>query len=984
MAISPQPGLLIAARYRLLRQVGAGGMGEVWAADDAQTGRVMALKLVRSSGGDDATARQALLREARAAQSLRHPHVLGIHEVLEIEGQPLLVMDLLEGETLADRLRRTPRLDVAELIAVALPIVSALGAAHAAGLVHRDLKPENVFLVARGATAPLVRVLDFGIARRSVVDAETALSTGLATTTGLVIGTPAYMSPEQLYGERDLDQRADLWSLGIVLYQCLSGTLPTEGHNLGQVIKAIVARPFEPIARLRPEVPGKLAALVERLLARDRDARPYDASEVFEVLRALAPEAATGIPAPPPLPARARSRRPPRWVRARLWTAGIGALVALGVLWTRRPAPPPVPEPVIACPPWRVLSPDEGDRWLGVAAAATACERLRVLLGGGAGLTLSPAELLGLPPRPFDRAGKSELEAPQARQAALDSARSRGAAVLDGEVAREPGRFRVTLSPSRAAGAGHAFEAPSLYLAISAALDDAEKRGAVQRARSLDPTWAEWSRARDVAGALALLDLVFAMAQNALALDIACLAVEAQAGIADEMKQVARYQCAYTRGTPAGQPRFEAKSPGQVALLVRAALHSPERIDSAQTVAGLKKLLEAEQTPLGRSTLATTLSCLVQESNMEESARFARLAVQFEPRNFLGESCAPWGQLLVTSSGTSSDAAAARAMRAWAPWDSSPWYWQVGPVDAPESVENARRAYELSPLDTNVANVLFDRLLAVGNEEEARAIAIALAAGPDPVHRLASEIMQVRLESIGARFAGGRQGALKALRAASEADSGWVRVQRLELGVRAVELAEVLGNAPEVADEVARRLITRDPPLLDETYLSVPAYIPAVCARCTSAVARRCFKRFDELTKGKLPGSMLVGTIPFANGARLWSSGDLATAASTFRPVMGQSGYVALLPLAMAQSFDAVDDEEALDMVAKNADRFASQLHGALPVHLFLAQRAARKRDRAKACALATRVASAWSSADARPPALAAARAVATRTCPRK
>jgi len=149
MALIPQAGLLVAARYRLLRKVGAGGMGDVWAAEDSAAGRVVALKLVRGGAGDEA-AREALLREARAAQALRHPHVLDIQEVLDVEGQPVLVMDLLQGETLAARLRRDPRLTVDQVLALALPVTSALGAAHAAGLVHRDLKPENIFLVSSG------------------------------------------------------------------------------------------------------------------------------------------------------------------------------------------------------------------------------------------------------------------------------------------------------------------------------------------------------------------------------------------------------------------------------------------------------------------------------------------------------------------------------------------------------------------------------------------------------------------------------------------------------------------------------------------------------------------------------------------------------------------------------------------------------------------------------------------------------------------
>ncbi|MGE5049682.1 MAG: protein kinase domain-containing protein [Deltaproteobacteria bacterium] len=983
MTLVPHAGLIVADRYRLLHKVGTGGMGEVWASDDLLGKRVVALKLVRE-GVDDAPAREALLREARAAQALRHPNVLEIQDVLDVGGQPLLVMDLLEGETLAGRLQRTPRLEIDELIALALPVVSALGTAHAAGLVHRDLKPENIFLDARGTGPTRVRVLDFGIARRSAIDAETAQSTGLTTTTGLLIGTPAYMSPEQLYGESDLDHRSDLWSLGIVLYQCLAGFLPTLGDNLGQVIKAVVARPFEPIGRLRPDAPERLAGLVERLLARDRNARPRDASEVFEVLRALSPSAARDVPAPAPLPAGTHPplKRRPRRLAA---IAGIATvLIAAVALVYRsvdpRAVPPPavVPAwPAIACPPWQVLSGSDDDRWLGAAAAATACERTRVILGGAGGRTLSPAELLDLPAHPFDRDDGSALLTAAGRNAALEAARRRGAIVFDGEVGREEGRFRIRLRRDFADGTPF-FEGPSLYEAIRAALDEEEKRGRLTRASLLDPAWAEWSRARDVGGALALLDFVYALAQNARALDPTCRALEAAAGVEESMRQFVRWQCAYTRGVKAAEPQFRANSPGQVALLARVE-HAVARRDPPETIAELQRLLDREPSALGRSTLAATLSCLLQASDPESAARFARRAVSEEPRNLLGDFCAPWGQVLVTTSDTASSAAAARAIRAWAPWDSSGWYWPPGASSG--SIDLTRRAYQLSPLDTNVANLFVDRLLAAGKREEARSIALSLSNGPDPVHRLASELIQVRLDSMEGRLAGSLRRALKAVRAADDADSGWVRVQRLELGVRAVEVAEVLGKAHAVANEVVRQLIVRDPPLLDGAYLTVPAQVPAICARCSPAMARRCFIRFAAM-KDQLSGGILGGTAAFAEGARFWAAGDGRAAARAFRPLLNEPElYVALLPLAMAQSFATAGDEEAVHLVAEKAEVNAAQLHGALALHAFLAERADRRGESANACALATRVMDAWSAADARVPALVTARAVAARRC---
>jgi hypothetical protein len=732
-------------------------------------------------------------------------------------------------------------------------------------------------------------------------------------------------------------------------------------------------------------VPPALADLVARLLSRDRTRRPFDASEVFDVLREIDPSAAEKIPRPPPLPARPtpaalatfqrRSlvRRPGTWIAALVALAAI----ALGMRWLQGGASPFVAgsAQIVACPPWRLAAPSADQRWLGVAAAATACERLRVLLGGAAARTLSPAELLGLPSRPFDGEDSNPLEATGARDAALKAARDRGASVFDGEVAVAQGRFRVRLHPEKP---GPSFEGHSLYEAVRAAMDDDEQRGGLRRATSLDPAWADWSRARDVGGALALLDLVFAIAQNGKSLDVTCRAVDAQPGIDGTMKQVVRWYCAYTRGVGADPPRFAASAPGEVALLARAR-HSASGENPAETVAALKKLLDGEKSALGRSTIATTLSCLVQARDPEAARRYALIAVREDPRNPLGEFCAPWGQAVDTTRATASASAALRAMQAWAPWDSISWQLEADPRTA---LEHARRAYVLSPLDANVASVFADRLLAAGRPEEARAVAVALSAGPDPVHGVASELIQVRVESIEGRFARSREYALRTLRAASDADTGWILTQRLEAGVLAVEAADILGNGRQVADEVAQRLVLRDPPLLDGAYFLDSAYVPAVCAHGTPALAKQCFSRFKAL-RHKFSGSILDSTDAFAEGARLWASGDRPGAAAEFRVLLGAPDqYVEMFSLPMAQAFSSIDDQEAVALVAAKAEAVAHKFHGALPLHLFLSRTAARKDDRQKACSLATRVVAAWSAADALVPSVAEARDIARRTCP--
>jgi eukaryotic-like serine/threonine-protein kinase len=275
---------VIAGRYRLERLLGQGGMGVVWAAVHTVTGKRVALKFVRGSTQRAPELRRRFLREARAASAVAHPNVVGVHDVFELDAQTLImVMDLLEGETLGQRLAREEALPLGAAADILIQVVSAVGAAHAAGVVHRDLKPDNVFLVTAGTGTPDVRVLDFGIAKLVVAEGvlpETANITG----SGAILGTPSYMSPEQACGERDLDHRTDVWSIGAILYECLSGARPIDGENMGQVVKRLLTGVITPLSAVVPSVPADIDDLVRRMLTRNPDGRPSDLREVFEVL----------------------------------------------------------------------------------------------------------------------------------------------------------------------------------------------------------------------------------------------------------------------------------------------------------------------------------------------------------------------------------------------------------------------------------------------------------------------------------------------------------------------------------------------------------------------------------------------------------------------------------------------------------------------------------------------------------------------------
>jgi serine/threonine protein kinase len=261
-------------------------MGLVWAATHLLTRRPIALKMAKPESAADPALRKRFFREARAACSVRHPNILEIHDVIELEdGTPVMVMDLLQGESLGQRLDRQSVLHPREVAQIMLPVVSAVGTAHASGIVHRDLKPDNIFLAREADGSTVVKVLDFGIAK--VFAIETNANTGGAaglTGTGAMLGTPFYMAPEQIFGERDIDHRADIWALGIVLYECLSGRRPTEAENIGQILKIVTTDSLVPLEVAAPDVPPDLAQLVGRMLARDRNARPQSLDEVQATL----------------------------------------------------------------------------------------------------------------------------------------------------------------------------------------------------------------------------------------------------------------------------------------------------------------------------------------------------------------------------------------------------------------------------------------------------------------------------------------------------------------------------------------------------------------------------------------------------------------------------------------------------------------------------------------------------------------------------
>lgn len=281
---------VIAGRYELHSLIGEGGMASVWRARDRTLERSVAVKLLfaRDERDRDKLVKQ-FVREARIAASVQHRNVIHIVDFgTTEEHQPFMVMELLEGESLGHRMHREPRLTVEELMHVASLTLRGLGAVHEAGIVHRDLKPDNIFLLRDGNAGLFPKILDFGISRST--EPRSGRRSALTTQEGIIVGTPEYMSPEQARGLRDLDHRTDLYSMGVVLYEALTGRLPFNNEHVGDLIIQIVTAQIPTVHDLMPSVPRAISDVVAKAMSRDRDARFHDAGAMQLALHSAAAE----------------------------------------------------------------------------------------------------------------------------------------------------------------------------------------------------------------------------------------------------------------------------------------------------------------------------------------------------------------------------------------------------------------------------------------------------------------------------------------------------------------------------------------------------------------------------------------------------------------------------------------------------------------------------------------------------------------------
>jgi eukaryotic-like serine/threonine-protein kinase len=284
------PGELLAGKYRVERILGEGGMGVVVGAMNEALRQRVAIKLLRPTALSDREALGRFVREARAAASLRSEHVARVLDTGTLDdGRPFIVMEHLQGRDLGDVVERDPPLGLNVAVDYVLQACEAIAEAHAAGIVHRDLKPKNLFLTTTAYGKPHVKVLDFGISK-----IEEAQELQLTATTQ-VMGSPSYMSPEQLRSARDVDARTDIWALGVILYELLTKRLPFNAATVTQLVAVVLTERERPVQSLRPDVPDALAHAIERCLAK----RPEDRyGTVIDLVSALEPYASGGFASP--------------------------------------------------------------------------------------------------------------------------------------------------------------------------------------------------------------------------------------------------------------------------------------------------------------------------------------------------------------------------------------------------------------------------------------------------------------------------------------------------------------------------------------------------------------------------------------------------------------------------------------------------------------------------------------------------------------
>lgn len=904
-----EQGTRIADRYELVAPLGEGGMGVVWRARDTRLGRAVAVKLLSAGSLGNEHARARMIREARAAATLEHEGIIRVYDVGELEdGGAFLVMELVRGTSLRDELGHGV-LSPARAARIAAAAARALDFAHKSGVVHRDVKPDNIML---REPRDRVIVVDFGVAKpvetHLVADAETLAGITAATLTGVgqIVGTPAYLSPEQARGP-DVGPPTDQWALTVTLFEAISGKRPWTGRGVVEVVASILKDEPISLRNLVPSVPPELEAALARALQKEPESRYPDmnafadalaaaveglsADDQVDVATATGPTSkrdtvsTNGGHARTPENANGKKRGP-------LLALGAVAVVFAGAFGLRslESSPPHGAAPSaqtsssltseVACPQFEVVGVYAPE--LGAAAAALACDRLQLALGGSDARTRGPAELAGAPSEISPGFPKTLFETPGTRDAAVAVAK-RAPFWLDGKIDKHADSYlasvvlRTSDGVEVARGEGRGIE-----------LFEAVRGGVAHVLAKVPPSEGqlkelyEWLDVRSVDDALALQDIHTAiLIEDLQSLREACAAGANRPGLAPRVSYLAKSSCQRRLRTgPMTEPPppLDESTPGALitTALAQGTTGGPDAV--RQRAARLEKARDATTVAEGKSRLNAAAAELYNLIGDERARSASRAAVHASPKAVDWRTNA-WHRVAYTSAG---DASLAAAISSWQPWEpiaQAVWGSQahLGADSAAHSL-SIQRAYYLSQRGTYAYMYGVD-LTDRGDIEAARGVA----------EKANDDLLRVEIMLAEARYGAVLAKVPQLVAALPSNDENAALAFRLtHLGVRA---ALVLDRPADFVGPMVDRYVLSDPPHVVDGVMPILSLIHA-CNLAPREIGRRCIERLEQLRRdGKL--ATIFATIETVlAGATRFVADDYAGAAKTWRTLLRSAGWV--------------------------------------------------------------------------------------------
>lgn len=997
----------IAGRYLLESEIGAGGMGVVWRARDERLGRDVAVKLLGANAIGSDVARARLVREARAAGRLQHEGIVHVYDVGETDdGGAFLVMELISGHGLRAWMD-DGKLPIAERVELAIAIAAALHSAHELGVVHRDVKPDNVLV--RTNSRPVL--LDFGLAKpiaspllETLGRSEESLQ---LTGTGNIVGTPAYLAPEQVKGEV-VGPAADQFSLAVMTFELLTGRLPWNGKTVIEVIASMLHDGPLRARDLVPELPEGTDAVLHRAMSKDPAERFASVAAFSQALRDLFPEvlstqrlSSTPPPSPKPKPpsrdsvpraasaksANAKKAAAPRFGRGRWLLAavlGLAAVAGIGLAAERsrgRGKPESAatlepagltPESVVACPLFRVQGdlPEPSSGWLAASAAALTCDRVQVLLGGSSQRTLAPAELVpGLPREPTEQAPSDPFAAPGLVEHTARAAHERADVFVQGTVTKNPLDFAVELTlltkHGQKLGSARA-RADELFEAVSASVRNLSASFGKSVA---SPFQREWLRVETTEAALDMLDVTTALlAESEAGTKRSCDRASRQRAMKPEMAFLIRAICherLQRAPLPDQPPPIDDSSTG--ALVATIAAHrvrgGPE--ETKKRVERLRAAQTPAMTPDERAILLVTAAELLYNAgDLAGAQSAARLAGQLSPK-LVDPRGTPWHRLTFAAD---FDRAIGRVHAAWLPWEPMA---QVNSIqrqsDMNERFRMGGRAHLLCRHGYYTA-AYGEMLASRGRTEEARNIA----------EQLDDDYLRIRAYLGSAQYKRGLDLAVRSLEALPALDLNAGKAFRF--AAAGAEAARYLGRPAAFVEDVVERFLEVEPPHVRVGVMPFFALVYA-CLEAPKPVARRCVARLREVYERGDAGG-IVGAAPMVlEGAERWMAGDAVGAAKAWRPMLREGGNVGEGPF--RHVLTTVLDRARLDEMAERVDApFLTLVDTRSAVDLAFyrgALRAEKKGDYATARKLAEAGVERWQHADDDVPAFREMQTLLTR-----